>query len=358
MGNRLEYIPALDGLRAVAVLLVMAFHARVPAFHAGYVGVDVFFVLSGFLISTILLGQLASSGTVRLLEFYIRRLFRLAPALLAMLLAYVTLAPLAWPDGAHNRDALLAALYISDYSKAFWDAPNYISHTWSLSVEEHYYLLWPLALMALHRRYTGARLLIVLAAIFVVTTAWRAAWVVHDASWAEIYYRFDTRLSGMMLGSLLAACMLHQPCRAKLYRWRAYLYLLPIAALFLANKAWRDGWMLQYGLTLIEAGAAAVILAVMFRERWITDLLSSPLLIWIGKLSYAMYLWHYPIMRWLREDSSWLMTLAVGSIISMALAWLSAKTVERWGYAVRDHLIACLRRRSKGQEPAPAQSTE
>lgn len=349
MGTRLEYEPALDGLRAIAVVLVMAFHARAPFFHAGYVGVDVFFVLSGFLISTILLHQIAATGTIGFLEFDTRRFFRLTPALFAVLLVYIAIAPFAWPNWDHDRDALLAALYISDYSKAFWDLPNYISHTWSLSVEEHFYILWPPVLLLLHRRYAGRRLLVVLASLFLIATAWRWAWINRGTGWIEVYSRFDTRLTGMMLGSLLAAALSDSGCRVFLCRWKNHVYLLPILAIFMANRGWFSDWMLRYGLTFVELGTAATILAVMFREAWLTNLLSSPWMVQVGRLSYAIYLWHYPIMRLLRDNYSWPVTMLLGSILSFALAWASARTIERWGYMARDWIL-----RQRRPRPAPS----
>src|SRR4051812_5944530 len=139
----LRYNPALDGLRAVAVVLVIADHCSVPIFNQGYFGVDLFFVLSGFLITRLLTDEIDATGQIDLSRFYLRRLLRLTPPLLLFLAAYLLIAPSLWPQvdfASHARDVALVAFYLSDYSQAFWHNPKVMIHTWSLSVEEHFYL--------------------------------------------------------------------------------------------------------------------------------------------------------------------------------------------------------------------------
>jgi len=144
----------LDGLRAVAVVLVISDHCGVPVFDQGYFGVDLFFVLSGFLITRLLVDEIDATGRIELWRFYLRRLLRLAPALLLFLAAYMLIAPSIWPQFdflLHLRDAALVGFYLSDYSQAFWHNPKVLIHTWSLSVEEHFYLIWPFAVLLLAR---------------------------------------------------------------------------------------------------------------------------------------------------------------------------------------------------------------
>ena len=124
---RLQHNPAFDGLRAVAVILVIADHCDISVFDQGYFGVDLFFVLSGFLITRLLVAEIDSTGRIDLLRFYLRRLLRLTPALLLMLAAYLLIAPSLWPQldlMSHVRDAALVAFYLSDYSQAFWHNPK------------------------------------------------------------------------------------------------------------------------------------------------------------------------------------------------------------------------------------------
>ena len=170
------HIPAFDGLRAVAVGLVLLHHAGVPGFSEGGLGVDMFFVLSGYLITGLLTREIDQTGTVDLVRFYLRRLKRLTPALLILAVAYFTFAPAVWHErtaSQHARFALAAVSYLTDFLRA--GHPSFaspIAHTWSLAVEEHFYMLWPLALLGLS--YLPKRLLLpVLLAGFALATVWR-----------------------------------------------------------------------------------------------------------------------------------------------------------------------------------------
>src|SRR5690349_20309645 len=135
---------ALDGARALAVLLVLLHHTRVPGFAGGFIGVDVFFVLSGYLITSILLREADSAGDIRIGRFLLRRALRLYPPLLLMLSAVLILGPSIWPTEQLGMPVLISALYLSDYATAFYGPLSVIGHTWSLAVEEHFYLLWPI----------------------------------------------------------------------------------------------------------------------------------------------------------------------------------------------------------------------
>ena len=139
---KLKYNPALDGLRGIAIVLVLLSHAHVPLFDGAFFGVDIFFVLSGYLITTLLLMEFNSTGKLDYWRFYRRRFFRLMPALAFFLLAYCVFAPMLWPDLTDiYSDALVSILYLADYGIAFFDSPDTLLHMWSLSVEEHFYLI-------------------------------------------------------------------------------------------------------------------------------------------------------------------------------------------------------------------------
>jgi peptidoglycan/LPS O-acetylase OafA/YrhL len=196
-------------MRAIAALLVVADHCRIPGFHGAFYGVDLFFVLSGYLITRMLLDEHATTGGVALPRFYVRRYLRLTPPLLALLAAYLVFGPTLWPQFDvwwHWRDAALSALYVSDYGRAFWHMPHIVQHTWSLGVEEHFYLIWPPAVIGLLRLPPRWRLGALLT-LYVAATAWRMAWYDEAAGWPETYFRFDTRMSGLILGALLATLL-------------------------------------------------------------------------------------------------------------------------------------------------------
>jgi peptidoglycan/LPS O-acetylase OafA/YrhL len=327
----MRYIPALDGLRAVAIVLVLLFHARAPFGLGGFVGVDVFFVLSGFLITSLLLGEYAARGTVSLRSFYWRRAVRLCPALFALLAVYLLVAPIVWPGAAnHGLESAVAGLYLSDYAVAFLGIPQFIGHTWSLSVEEHFYLLWPLVLLWACRRFTARQLVIGLAVAWVAATLWRAACVADGQSWQLAYYRFDTRLSGLLLGALLAALARDPAALAGVRRYmpRAVLWL-PLALLAGYRFRWGAMEVLVWGLPVIELCTLAVLMEIQ-RAGGLSRVLAHPSLVWLGKMSYGVYLWHYPIMRVMRDDYPWEFTLLAGTALSIGMAALSFYTIEAW----------------------------
>lgn len=315
---QLRYLPALDGLRALAVLLVLAYHARAPFAPGGFIGVDVFFVLSGFLITRILRAQQARDGRIDIAAFYWRRARRLYPALLLMLLVYLLAAPRIWPELAHGRDALLAATYVANWSIVLIQAPVVLSHTWSLAIEEQFYLLWPLLLVVLPQR----RALHALVALFILTTLWRLYGVLGDMPLWAAYVRLDTRLSGLVLGAVIAVA------EPRVLRPRAWMLagLLGLLVLTLASR-WLSPHYLRYGISLTEFAAAALILGAVHQPGgW----LAQSWLVWLGRLSYGIYLWHYPLMRAVRDDWHWATTLLVCGLASVALAALSYASVERW----------------------------
>ncbi|QNM81924.1 acyltransferase [Sphingomonas sabuli] len=322
------YIPALDGLRAFAVLLVVAFHARVLP--GGFVGVDVFFVLSAFLITRVLKQELDATGGIRLLRFSGRRLARLGPALVLMLATYLAVAPLLWPRQPHVGDALLAAFYVSDYSFAAFGRPLYLQHSWSLAVEEQFYLAWPLMLPLLLR---SRRPLHVLAVAYVALIWWRAGF---GDDWRTYYYRADTRCTGLVIGAGLALAI------DRLDFSRAHA-LTGALLVMLAAVLGRFGPDAALVFPVAEVGAALLVgAAAQGQLGALQPALCASSALLIGKLSYGIYLWHYPITIALRPwfDGAALFVLVL--VPSVGLAWLSWVTVEQWP------------RRLRRPDPAPA----
>ncbi|HET7848567.1 MAG TPA: acyltransferase [Pseudolabrys sp.] len=329
----MKHNPALDGIRALAVLQVVAFHCNVPGVSGGFLGVDIFFVLSGFLITTILAEEFAKSGTIRFRSFYMQRVLRLGPALVAMLTAYLALAPLLFPESgtaAHWRDAALAAFYLSDYAMAFWHVPDTMKHTWSLSVEEHYYLLWPVALSFV-LRLGRARTVALLLLICCMDMAWRDVVLLH-AGWNEAYYRFDTRLTGLLIGAALALSGARLPPR-----WAGPLSALGLFVVVAAPGFW--SWLsdpaLIWGVPAAELASLLLISGALSDSNCITvRLLALRPLAFIGTISYAIYLWNYPIARLLRDDLPWYQTFAITLPLSLAFAtasyFLIEKPINKW----------------------------
>lgn len=314
----MHYSPALDGIRAVAALAVVAFHAKVPGSGGGFLGVDVFFVLSGYLITRLLREEYATTGTIGLSRFYWRRLRRLYPALLLLLLAYAALAPMLLPrlsTSQHMQDAVIAALYLTDYSRWFGLPTDILSHTWSLAVEEQFYLLWPLLLLRLVR-LPDRQAIIWLACAYLGATVWRLLNVHSGIEPRVVYDRFDTHSTGLILGCLIgyAKLQLHQI-------WG--VAAAAILALCISYFRFLAADTMTYGVTAAELAAAVLVVA---EPVWLT----GTILPWIGRMSYGLYLWHYPVMRWCRDQFwGWPETLLVGLGVGLGMAYLSYQLLEK-----------------------------
>lgn len=321
----MNYTPALDGLRCIAVIVVMAFHAKAPGFAGGFLGVDVFFVLSGYLITTILYGEITKTGSVNLPRFYAKRLARLYPALAICLGLYILLAPLVWPNyQGHARDTLLSTLYLADYSRAMFGVPVYINHLWSLSVEMHFYLIWPFIVIGLVKVKLATAIRIIIVA-FLLATAWRLIFFVENF-WMATYYRFDTRLSGLIAGSLLAIAVIKNASIKAGYMSGICGILLIIGGMLISS--WKEPDSMIIGMPLAEIGSALLILYALNPNK--AQPLAWAPLVYLGKLSYGMYLFHYPIMVYLRKEYDWQTALFAGGVASTILAAASYHTVENF----------------------------
>lgn len=316
MGDRtLPYDPALDGIRAVAIAMVFCVHVGMPWALGGFVGVDVFFVLSGFLITRLLVKEHASTGRISIPRFYARRLKRLYPALLLLLGVTLALAPWLYPYQPFSvvlRDALVSSLYLADYAREFGWPPVTLGHMWSLSVEEHFYLVWPLILggVLTQPRHNAIRWLV---AIYAAATLWRLFGWLHWATMSEMYYRFDYRASGLALGCLLGYLNLRiRPI------WGALGLAALIGIMFTFETSQERVY--AYGFTVAEISAAILILAP---QNWLS------VGAWIGRMSYGIYLWHVPVIRVLRQmHVDWIWFVVLAAVGTIALAALSYYTVE------------------------------
>lgn len=321
----MRYSPSLDGLRAIAALIIVFYHAKPPSLSGGFFGVDVFFVLSGFLITRLLIVEHAAAGRIDYAAFMSRRLRRLAPALWLFLLVYLVVAPLVFietPWLKHARDAGWSAVYLVNYASSLSTGVSILGHIWSLAVEMQFYLLWPLLLGVLLRfpRHVviGAMVL-----LFVCATAWRWWAAENFGNVWDFYVRADTRASGfLLLGCLLG----YLNCQINVrWAWPACL-ILAFAMTFYSTH-----WLAsaRYGFTLAEIGAA---LLIMSQPAW----LGNRILVWIGTLSYGLYLWHYLFMRILREWGwEWPEIIVIGGVLGLLAAALSYYFVEQRFYRRR-----------------------
>ena len=348
---RLGYRADLEGLRAVAILLVVAVHAGVPWLRGGFVGVDVFFVLSGFLITGLLVQEVSNTGRLRFAEFYVRRLRRLLPALLIMLLVVGTLAALLLAP-AEQRDqsaaAAMAALWLSNIHFAFtrldYFAPgtetNLFLHTWSLGVEEQFYLIWPALLVWLLGRDGERGVSRLKIGMSVVLLASLATCVLLTYKAPQLaFYMMPMRAWQFAAGALVWLCFKVPNAAAVVPWWGRHAAALRVAGwLGLALVAVTGGMFSAdipypgaYAL-LPTLGAIGIIAAgcVVAAPAGVSRLLAWRPLQWFGGVSYSWYLWHWPALLLGRaltgSDAPTYRVCWV--LLSLLLAWISCRFIE------------------------------
>lgn len=326
-----RYQPQLDGVRALGVLLVVVFHARSAFFPGGYIGVDVFFVLSGYLITGILVREIEHTGRLSLTHFYVRRALRLLPAL-GLVCTVVGILYLFLP-GAQGRNATLlgtvaALTYTSSPLAASGHQLGAMLHTWSLSVEEYFYLIWPFALALIHRRHRWwHRALLALTILAIIYRF--LGWSVLGWSIQRLSYGADTRFEQLLIGATLAVVL--PRLGRQVPSWAALGAGLLLAAFVVLPPQITGEFYLRSGSTLIALLTALVIANLATRpHQWPARSLSWNPLVWIGQRSYGIYLWNPPLVA-LLALTAWAdsIQLAVKLALTFIVPALSYAFLER-----------------------------
>lgn len=310
------YIPGLDGVRAIAVMAVLLYHSGVIAVPGGFLGVDIFFVLSGFLITSLLLQEIQYTAAVSFSQFYLRRARRLLPALLLTLALSAVLVLLFAHDAAYQfrHDAIASMFYVTNWWYVFNDLsyfeamgrPPFLQHLWSLAVEEQFYLLWPLALVFLFRWRgrpgVGRVALMVALGSSLLMALGSFIWNLPgggDAS--RLYFGTDTHCMGLLLGAALATVWLPGALRRNVAPG-AKVILWAIAGGSLAWLLWilhtvgeDSTWLYRGGFLVVSALAASVIAMACHPAIGFGALLGMQPMRYIGERSYGLYLYHWPI---------------------------------------------------------------
>jgi len=384
----MPYIPGLDGLRAIAVIAVLLYHARdisgLPGLlrpSSGFLGVEVFFVISGYLITALLLGEHARTGSVRLGGFWIRRARRLLPALYLLLVGLIAVVAVSGEGVRSIRDELLGAVfYASNWLLIVQDSsyfetigrPSLLQHLWSLAVEEQFYLLWPL-IVFVGLRWFGHRTLFTLT-VGAATAATVVAWILFDqlpqyGDVTAIYYRTDIRAGGLLIGAAFAflwrpwvASEWSEPGAQPLRLGLDIVGAAALVAVVIAQYTFTDqvvDWaanrkLYHAGFLFTSVPTILLILAVVTPGSRIGQALGNRVLRWIGTRSYALYLWHWPVYQLTRPRvdvalDGWA-SLLIRLAITVALAELSYRLVEQ---PIRQRRLGLAFRRFAPAPPRP-----
>ena len=349
----IQYIPAIDGLRAIAVIAVIFYHLGFDWIPGGFLGVDLFFVISGYVITRLLLDSIERSGGLDLRAFYLARLRRLLPAL-AFMLVTTAIAVGIWAPDTIKR-FLIDTPFALTGSMNWWlvgreldyfesiGRPPLLQHTWSLAVEAQFYLLWPLILLLI-LRFAGKKRISLVALIiagFSGIALMLVSFSLDSASGSKvshIYFGTDTHSIGLFLGAALAVNWIPQNFKKEVSRKAqdfidgigVFGFLGILATFLLINES--DPTLYKIAFPLAGLFGTAIITSIVHPASRFAPILQNRVLLWIGERSYAIYLWHWVIFQVTRPDvdlagESWAL-LALRILIVFALADISLRYVE------------------------------
>jgi len=315
----LGYRPSLDGLRGVAILMVLADHGGLAGDGFGFMGVNTFFVLSGFLITSLLVEEFDRTGQISFRQFYFRRALRLLPALIAMLVLFVVFSFAVDPYKRAVRElyeALTALFYYSNWAGIYhWGRHISLAHTWSLSIEEQFYIIWPAILLFALRRNSRSSLLcwiflgtcmavLIRIALFFCDTT-NLAGNILPVNPDRLISGTDTRADSLLLGCFAGGLISSHLISEKVWRafWLRTCAFVSLPTLLLLSTLWiLAPWMVCFGWSLASALAMLLIIYLIKAPHGILHaVFENRLLVYTGQISYGLYLWHFPILKAMQQ---------------------------------------------------------
>lgn len=292
--------PGLDGVRGIAIALVVAAHALAPTTlfpGGGVIGIQLFFVLSGFLITSLLLAEADATGRVNIRAFYGRRARRLVPALVVFLAFFALWSVVAQVQ--RWQEIAVSVTYIANWARVVGVDLDELNHTWSLAVEEQFYLVWPIAIVALVRFRRDWRILAIAAAALM---AWRIGLAASGADWGRLYYATDTNAASLLAGAALAAAGVASSRRAPAAGVAAIAVLLALSFVVTGHSIDGQRFYVAVGAPIATMASLGLIVAAMNAgSGW----LAVRPLVFLGAISYGLYLWHTGLNRIADLDYGW-----------------------------------------------------
>ncbi|EJL9346338.1 acetyltransferase [Staphylococcus pseudintermedius] len=307
-----RYMPGLDGVRAVAVIAIIIYHLNPQWLSGGFLGVDTFFVISGYLITSLLLTEYHNTGKIELMSFWLRRVKRLIPAVLFLVMGVIVLSLIFMPTEIQKvrADSIVAIFYVSnwwyimqnvDYFEQFAVQP--LKHLWSLAIEEQFYLVFPIVLLSLLsfiRRLKSIRIIFLI--LLVISMIAMMVLYVPNENVARVYFGTDTRIQTLLMGVLLALVWPPFQLKAKVNRQMRTMIdtagVVGLAILFICFKFVSETNSILYygGFFLISTVTLLVIASSVHPSGYFAKFLGNKVFTFIGSRSYSLYLWHYPII--------------------------------------------------------------
>lgn len=317
--NRLynkRYLPGLDGFRAIAVTAIIIFHMNPNWLPGGFLGVDTFFVISGYLITVLLISEYYITGEIDLINFWLRRIKRLIPAVLFMLTVILTYTAFFKPEIIFDikKDTIAAFFYVSNWWYIFQDVDYFnqfaiapLKHLWSLAVEEQFYLLYPILLLFLVKFKNQNFTFLILFIISLISLEMMFFLSNSEGNNSRVYFGTDTRLQTLLLGALLAIIWPPFSLKKNISKIQKYIIDLfgiiglVILIYFFVTISDKDIWIYKGGFYLISFITLFIIASVVHPSGLFAKSLSNRLFVYIGKRSYSLYLWHFPIIEFVHS---------------------------------------------------------
>ncbi len=347
-----KYYKELDGLRFIAIAIVLIGHAGVAFPKSGTVGVEIFFVLSGFLITMILTSEYQRKSKINIKDFYIRRFLRLFPALIILIFLYCITEQLV------NREIKLDVIvivitYTANWARAIFDYDlGTMGHCWSLANEEQFYLIWPLIILFLEKNIKShLNKFLILLFISLLCSHYRAS-LVGIYSLPRIYFSLDAHCDGLIMGSAMSYFSSYYTKHQKIFykfesHYKKFIILISVIGLITLTHliSWINPSMSRIGFTIVIIISSLVISdLVIFKKSLLSTFLSFPLFVYLGKISYGLYLYHYPIFIYLestiyKSDDNFLLQLPLKLLLTILLSVLSYHLIELKILKLKKHFI-------------------